>query len=316
MKLAFWSAYGFNPYMGGTHSLASRIVTAVERKGWKIFSYDIVGMDRTHPLMRDVYKMRTHSVKQTDRLKWVIDNICKTYIMLPDGSVYLKDIGNNSGNVGTTQDNIIGHDIVLAYTFVTIYGPNFELIRTLMNNIFGDDNIGCAPIHDEKLWEEKFRQGFRDFGWELDPLIINQDITTHTFLGFTFVKYENRWVPQYNSKKIATSFCYTINRFNNDEALFGKAYSLLIMSATHEQLFELIAEALYTYLDESDSECPVVKAMKSAGLPKREACLGWMAGIETGGGRNKILTSYATPFECKHYNDNYYDQAQEGWRVA
>jgi len=281
MKRSFWSAYGFNPYQGGTNALAQSLL----KDGNIILSYDVKSYDRVHALMQQIYDFRASFYmdheEYDDLLDWVIQNIVETLILLPNGDVLKKLLGNNSGGVGTTQDNILGHIIALAYTLAHIYGKDFDLIRKVIANIFGDDNIMSIPLPKSNDWESLFRQGFRDFNWELDPFIISNDLTEHTFLGFTFKKWKGLWVPQYPADRLATSFCYTIESNMSIQAQFTKMYSLLVMSATHDHLFGKMQQA-FAYLigKYRDYVDPVIDTFAFYGPPSQNECLRWMAGLE------------------------------------
>jgi len=301
-KEAPWSAYGFNPYEGGTHCLASEL-DKLAKLGWTLISYDIVGFDREHPLMKLIYEefRKPHIVTEyPDRLEWCIRNTTCTFILLPDGTLLYKEKGNNSGGVGTTQDNILGHAVASATALFALYHDESK-VRSVKNNFFGDDNIAALPPGLPENWQSIFTKTLEAFKWKLDPLVVSNRLEDHTFLGFTFGKHRGRWIPIYPAEKLACSFVYTIERNMPLEAQFTKMYSLAVMSAPHEHLFSLMEEVFYCALaNHKFSGSSVIRSLQTHGLPDRSDCLNWMAGLECTnvpsmeGGWNKVINSYVS----------------------
>jgi len=223
-------------------------------------------------------------------MDWVIENILSSFLVLPDGSVVLKENGNNSGNVGTTNDNIIAHIIILAYALCKIFGPNKELILKIIAALFGDDGVMALPHFTPDDWEETFRNAYLDFGLVLDPLVVSRDLEDHSFLGFRFKRFRNSWVPMYPIDRIIASFTYVIEQGMTDDDSLMKSLSLLLMSAPHDE-FEMLAEC-YSYMLKLpfSTRTPAIEAAVAAGVPTKYECLAWMAGLEG--------TEVGTIYEC------------------
>jgi len=137
--------------------------------------------------------------------------------------------------------------------------------------------------------------------------VVSNDLTQHTFLGFTFMKWRNFWVPQYPADRLATSFCYTIESNTTLQAQFTKMYSLLVMAATHDQLFQKMHTA-FSYLigKYRDYPDPVISTFAFYGPPSQVECLRWMAGVEGPElcmevGWNKVTSEYV---EAKCQSNN------------
>jgi hypothetical protein len=118
------------------------------------FAGDKSGYDRLFPLMEEIYMMRARGLKglgptQLEKLFEVIQDMVEQVVVLKDGSVYMKYVGNPSGSNQTTEDNCIGALIMHFYLFIKLYlyykheVPTLEIIlETALVNIYGDDDLG------------------------------------------------------------------------------------------------------------------------------------------------------------------------------
>ena len=281
MKNFHWSAYGFNPYSGGTHRLADRLMVN------NVFiMYDVRGWDRLLNILTDVYEMRNsfHRDSDLDMALHIAKDTCESILLLADGTLVFKNTGNNSGSGCTTPDNILAHTFILAYTLLTLYDGDEMRVRGVVAALFGDDDVLSLPDDgiDFKELEETFRKCFLDFGLELDPFVVSRKLSDMEFLGFTFTLHKGTWLPKFKIDKIVASFCYEYEKNTKVDAQLSKAYSLLVMAyptqtSEYFKMREIYEKYLY-YL--RDSEDPVVKSYVQGGTPTEYDIMNFYTGRE------------------------------------
>lgn len=278
MKGAGWSAYGFNPYEGGTHMLATSL-NQHKRKG----IIDIVGMDRRFPLMEEVYKIKDLFITPDPFQSWVRDNnICST-LVLPNGDVIKKSWGNNSGSGSTTLDNILAMDIMTNHTFLRAGAPYHKLLNLVHAAIFGDDLVWSddLPLSDDTL-REVFIETFAMYGYELDPYKTQSELEGLDFLGFVFKKVGDQYVPCYNLERLAFSFSHVEGVNIDPEKEISKMMSLMLMSTGHgPEIYNQFRSSLLQVIVRTD--CDTANRIKKCGLgdvPTYEEAFAWFAGFE------------------------------------
>jgi len=275
LKGFFWSAYGFNPYKGGTDRMARKI----NRHRIKI-SYDVRGWDRVLPILDEVYAMRNSFLEiPPEILSWVTEHTLRGHLLMPDGLVIKRHQGNNSGSGNTTPDNILGHFIILAHALRNVG----VMIDEAVANLFGDDNILSfdSALSFEEI-ESSFRATFSFYGMELDPFVISEDLADHAFLGFTFTRYKSYWVPRYDEGRILASLLYTINKKSMDRDMVSKTWTLTVMLAGGDRgVFDdasaLCSAVLATFHNATD---PVIMSFVEVGVPDFETCMSFLLGRE------------------------------------
>lgn len=290
MKSFWWSEYGFNPYSGGTNRLAHSLL----KRGKTIVSYDVKGWDRRLPIMRTIYKMRNVYSTDPALYEWVARNTISSLLLLPDGTIVLKEIGNNSGSGCTTNDNIFGHMFIIAYGLLCLYGGDVSRLDLCSVHIYGDDCILSTP--DSFTYSEVevvLSSSFGEFGLQLDPLIVTEGLAGHTFLGFEFGLVNGFYIPRYNQSRLVASFCYTIDKKNPLPALISKAWTLCVMAAGGDyEVFELMRSCVDFYLTSLRSEKdPTVRAYCSLGAPEYSDCINFFLGLESSVG-GIIMSSF------------------------
>jgi len=226
LKMYWWSAYGFCPYSGGVH----RIAEVLNQRRVKI-SYDVGNWDRGLPHLPTVYRLRTAFMPDDSLLDWIVENTVHSYLLHPNGHLLYKKIGNNSGSVNTTTDNIIAHFYIITLTLLVIYKGDVDKVKLCHSFIFGDDNVLSLDTHlsFQKI-ESIFRKVFSWFGMTLDPFYISEDLRDCNFLGFSFAVKDGFWYPKYNISRLLASFCYEYDGGMTIQQSFCKAYSLYIMA--------------------------------------------------------------------------------------
>lgn len=277
-----WSAYGFNPYSGGVDRLAREMLRH------KIYiSYDVRGWDRQLPILPEVYEFRNTKGQLPKGLEdWLTSNLCCTVVLLPDGTLVLKYIGNNSGSPNTTSDNILAHTMILFYVLLHLYSGDLDAVWDVVANLFGDDNCMGVPDPGVSFQEIEgvFRSCYLDFGLELDPFIISSTLGDHEFLGFKFKYFPDldRWLPEYNIGRLVASFCYTIEGGMTPAKCVSKAWTLTLMASVHGgEVFRLMCQTLNEYCNTLyDDDDPVVRTYVALGAPSRQDCFDFLLGQE------------------------------------
>lgn len=281
LKNFWWSAYGFNPYGGGTDELVRALQVWTH-----FFYYDVTGWDRLLPTMRMVHRRRINSCPFPYRsfAQWCSVHCCNSFLLLPDGTIVFKDWGNNSGSAVTTTDNILSHLYVEFCALYEYYG-SIEVALSCVSRVYGDDNVMSLPYlmpgGVEKL-KSTFVEVYGWFGLVLDPLVYTENIEEIEFLGFSPKRTDFGYVPLYKTGRVVSAFKYVIEK-HNLEASFAKAWSLTIMAAPGpEEAFDAMCRVLevacYKF---RNSDSPVVKSYINFGIPQRDECLRFMLGLET-----------------------------------
>jgi len=283
LKNHWWSSYGFNPYYGGTDTMARELLV-----NGIILSMDVGGWDRRLPNLIDVYsRLRNPHIQKKWRLaaERIAQNLLKSALILPTGEVILKCIGNNSGQVNTTTDNILAHCLIQAYNLFLLFG-DWDIVEKCVLKIFGDDILMSIPFIPEGVdIESHFRSTYREFGLELDPFLVSNDLHDHTFLGFRFTLIDGRWVPEYNKERLVTSFLYSIEKRENIDASLSRMWSLCLMAqVVPTESSVLMQESLDYILNnlELGDITNVTRAMQEVGAPTPSMASMFALGHESG----------------------------------
>lgn len=297
LKNKGFSAYGFNPYEGGVNRLALDLVK--HKRFWML---DGKGWDRLLPHMREVYALRNKYKINTALLRWVYGNLMNSYLVCPNGDVIFKTWGNNSGSGNTTGDNILAMAITICHVFYYLGYTTEEIKSNLFVAIFGDDVVASDSFScsDEKL-KEAFDHVFTGlYGIVLDPFVIVKDITQLTFLGFTFCKFHDWYIPAYPLDKLCASAMGNVKSMN-ESAELGKLTSLMLMSAGHGRaVFDFFRSAVVQVIEKSDSEeCTRLRSFDlDKVIPSYYTTLAWYIGWEGGVTPDNVLNIvYAAQWE-------------------
>lgn len=312
IKMLGWSAYGFNPFTGGTTRL-------VERMGWlrRWIRWDTSGWDRKFALMREVLelwrsKLRVPVEKQEefDRLfgRGSYYALEKFFYIMPDGNVVPMSFSGPSGHGLTTEFNITGHQFVFAM-FILEHIPTitFEELLSLPVAIYGDD-IWIAipepgePYHAEMnaLFPEPLSEDddetagsiyrpwlLKNFGWEAKFFF--SDRAPHkrgvVFLGFNPVpsdQDERVFLPQWSKERLMAPFFRTIDG-KSDPAQLNTLYNLLVMSYPNPDVYEVFRSAYLEVLNaHKASKHPEIVAAVRRGAPTPLQLFQFYSGFESG----------------------------------
>jgi len=252
LMMLLWSAYGFSPFRGGTHSLAKKLIKKPVR-----FFYDVSGWDKFVPLMKDLYSVifrhTNLPLELEEEFLWVVKHTCEFWCVLFDGDVIVKPYGNCSGSGMTTRDNTLMHVIIAAGFLSKAYFekigvlPPLELVAEQIVRLFGDDSLFAVDEEFSYVLngmgeEDGFLSSFfKKFGMKLKFLKggYNYPITKMEFLGFRFEDIDGKFFPYYDPVKSAHSFYYTNDKNDSLSAYVSKCFVLTIMSyaTEHRDLF-------------------------------------------------------------------------------
>lgn len=277
MKNIKWSAYGINPYEGGTHRLGARMNKYKYKMCW-----DAVRWDRLASWMKVAYDLRTDCVPPDGLLKWVVDADLKTYLVLPDGTVVYKNWGNNSGSGLTTCNNILGMSLVVIHALLIISDgdPRILDLECFDAALFGDD--GISGLNTEKTQEEveqAFRTAFKLYGVELDPFIISEDLDGLEFLGFIFKNHRGYWIPKYNLGTLCSSILFLTEEMDVETEL-NKILTLAFMSAGNgEYVYNKFKEVIF-YIIHNYVTLTTQKLLDE-GIPEYQDVINWYLGLES-----------------------------------
>jgi hypothetical protein len=273
-----WSAYGLNPYEGGVNRMAKRLL-----RNPRFIMLDGKLWDRVFAIMSYIYKMRAEGVDFDSFMEWVIANNICSFVLLPNGDVIFKTWGNNSGSATTTGDNILGMALCVAHSFLNL-GLLPQQLDHIVAYLFGDDvmlshNLPLS-VSDEQI-EKVFRDTFLMYGVEMDPFVSGSNLSDFTFLGFTFEKMDDHWVPKYPLDRLAFSFLHQHDKCS-PEAEISKMSSLMLMSAGNgEEYFSLFRTAFMDVILNVD--VAITKQLRLnnfAAVPSFADVVNWYCGLE------------------------------------
>lgn len=246
-----WSAYGFNPYSGGAHRLAQRLLTKRVR-----LYYDVSGWDKYFPLLPDVFNfIRYNSNIPPDLIpnfEWMCQNTADYIFKTPHGHTFLKNYGNPSGSGTTTRDNILGHVIILASALYECffikhgYYPTIAQLSEQIIYLFGDDSvIALDEDYDHILTEGYLASHMAKYGLKLKFLYggLDYPVEQMQFLGFTFKNIDGYYYPLYDMQKLCSSILYRNGRNDTREAYTSRLFIIMIMSYPDKPTFQLLKKA-------------------------------------------------------------------------
>lgn len=247
--------YGMVKQYGGFDRLCKRL-----RRFQLMFDSDCSGWDRIIPL-DDVYLVReallTNKMEFDSLFQYVKFFNVHPVILLPDGTIWQRDTGNDSGKNNTTTDNSIMHLIIMFYFFLTRaseIGKPMNL-QTIIDYcelaIYSDDKTGSC---DHDFWQfdiesfmEHERMVYARFGLTIKP---SQQVVTlrpagseidprHSFLGsyMYFDTEELMYVPFPRLGKLCSSLINEVPKLNT-ELLFRRYLVLTTLLYPKKELFQ------------------------------------------------------------------------------
>jgi hypothetical protein len=249
-----WVQYGYVKQFGGYSRLMARLIPFNLK--WVM---DISGWDRFFPFLCFVYTLRnfflTQSVKDAgitgnDFLKFeyirdqVTGDIVAHRVILKDGSIWIKEIGNPSGSNNTTEDNCIGHVLLDVYIFIKLFErarsklpSSKKLMKYCLALIFGDDDacgvntmkyldstpeevvVYLEEVIDSCLSECGFTKKFLYYETGFGPVKTVQEGGQLEFLGSKPLKTRDGIVPKPNISHLAASLTTNMKAFSVESTI-------------------------------------------------------------------------------------------------
>jgi len=290
LMMKHWSFYGFNPYNGGFHRLAMRLLTKPCRG-----CYDVSGWDKFLSLFGDIYAvlrfMGGFSDDEMDEFDWMARHTVAFLLKLPDGRVVHKKYGNASGTGTTTRDNILAHIIIFAAglysAFLTKngYAPTMQLVFEQVVALYGDDNVFSVDEEFSLIVDKNFlSQHLEKFGLKLKFFFggVNADLSVLSFLGASFKLRDGVWYPLYDTVRLATTMLYESKKMPLSAHL-SKAFTLMVMSyPSDEYAFfrEAYKNLVMSRIVQNEMDDPVVKSLAFVGLPPHHLVESFFTGAE------------------------------------
>lgn len=260
-----WIKYGMTKQFGGFHRFA-RDLEEFELRDQS----DVSGWDRT-VFLYYVYYIRWKLLKLPERFEskfwYVVFHTIFPSAISPDGTVFMRQTGNNSGGNNTASDNSLAHLIVLFYFLIKCYYLKNQKLLTLqeiMNNaffgIYSDDQAGSLNYRffgwcsEDDYVSDKI-QAYADWGLLIKP---SASLVTlgrpgsridprHEFLGsyFHFDEECARYLPYPRIGKICASITRIgMNSKLTEDEFFERVLALTFLSLPCIKVFDVLVKYL------------------------------------------------------------------------
>jgi len=256
-----WIQYGMTKQYGGLDKLLKRF-----EKFTDVVQSDASGYDRSAYLLYVFYLRWKHLVcpsELDDMLFWTMYHSIFPFVVAPNGDVYQRACGNNSGQDGTASNNSLLHDIIIKYLLCYAYHKKTGEMLSLddMNanayvGIYSDDKIG--GINFSFFWDDDEDFGkdevfvYGKFNMVIKPssILVTKNIpgqpidSRHEFLG-SLASYSKEREMYYGYPRIG-KICSSITRAGmvvlEEPDYFRKLCALASLSVGEPWLKEKIFE--------------------------------------------------------------------------
>lgn len=254
-----WIQYGMTKQYGGFDRVLQKISEFTH-----CVQSDASGYDRSAYLYWVYYLRWRHLklVRECDDVFWhVTFHSIFPFCVCPDGTVIMRQTGNNSGANNTASDNSILHQLIVLYLFIYAYKKRYGVhpeLEDILNNayvpIYSDDKIG--GINFEFFgWEtaEDFRRDeiyvYSLFNMVIKPSSVlvtkienNRVHPSHEFLGSSAAYSEEH--GRYFGYPRVGKICSSVTRVGlsklDENQKFWKLLALLSLSVAEPWLFDAI----------------------------------------------------------------------------
>lgn len=181
------------------------------------------------------------------KLKHNYQESIETFCLLPWKQVVKLKGCMKSGDGTTTNDNTLGHMmILLAYIKREIpHVSNYiEAFRIMNFKVYSDDHIFCTTSQTFYLSDFNRRERFyREAGMILkkEDDIVSRDITDLTFLGAKIVNFHGIFVPLYDASRVWSAIVFLPGKDPSVEIKYARLYSYaLLLAFDKEALLPII----------------------------------------------------------------------------
>lgn len=263
----YWSRYGMTKQYGGFNNLMK-----AHEKFDVHLTGDGSGWDRVIPLLPEVWSLRKHYLYMTIDLEpmfdYVATNTVTPLVGLPDGSVYQRVTGNNSGSNTTTTDNCIAHTII-SYMFYLMLGwrrygrwlTYAEIHDFGMASLYGDDSL--ASLHSKcyffdyedepeirRIAEIYFRQAYISYAVVIKSTQFNLVLGKPNgleFLGSTSLLSDGYYHAVPRIGKLCTSITQSLKDKSPTQLVSSVLAMYELTSTVPEENCVLVRQALQRY---------------------------------------------------------------------
>lgn len=218
-------AVGHSEYRGGRH----RIISKLKRPGWTCFEADLSSQDRTtkNEFYMGLVKLRSSSFDNGDahlsRLSILYALMLFSYLVDPQGYVWLTLGGNKSGQCNTLVDNTLNLFRAFAYAWLELAPEGYKDYSSFKENVilvlFGDDSLwSVSPFGAHFFTGHRVAVVFRTLGYFLTvPADLPKQPEELTFLSARSVLIRGFWLPVRDFEKLKASLAYLGSK--NDSGL-------------------------------------------------------------------------------------------------
>jgi len=260
-----WIKYGLTKQYGGFH----KFVTQLEKFPLRDQS-DISGYDRTIFLWYVYYirwRLLDLPAEYEDDFWYMAYQTIFPAAITPDGTVFVRQTGNNSGGNNTASDNSIAHLIVIFYFLIKSYYEHFqryislsEILNNALYGIYSDDQTGACNFHYfgwtgiEDYTADKLR-AYLDWGLVIKPSATLVTIANagsrldprHEFLGsyFHYDPKVARYLPYPRLGKICSSVTRVgMNPELEEDEFFERVLALTFLAYPCPEVFNVLVKYL------------------------------------------------------------------------
>lgn len=182
-----------------------------------------------------------------ERTNHYYDDIVNSCLLLPTGQILMKDIGNPSGQTSTTDDNCLGHLLILCLGWRRLYGRplSSDLGKTIRIALYADDHVMAINEKAHPEWKS-FETRSKIYAALGATLTREKDFVSNSFEGHTFLGLTARWsesfrqyVPHFDTLKAYNSLGKYEKSFSPTQ-LFERAYTLAHLVSFDDKAFKII----------------------------------------------------------------------------
>jgi hypothetical protein len=309
-----WIQYGMTKQFGGFHKTVSQLEAFTH-----VFQSDASGWDRVAPL-EPVYELRLKGLNVPYFLQpLLLDTVFHTIfptILLPDGSVWIRVTGNDSGGNNTASDNSILHLIIVMHIFTIAYYrkynelPDLEyILSNALVYIYSDDKLGGANLEafglDTISFPEIEREVYALYGMVIKPSSIllteNQKHLDprHEFLG-SFCHFDletQRYIPYPRIGKICSSITRVgMNKDLSSIEFFMKVLQLSLLAYKDETVFRILVHYVHFLVERSGNDAEFLSVLEENAMTQFNPIealkfhLGWESQVSAAvkGGQSRV----------------------------
>lgn len=234
------------------------------------------------------------------KLEAMYEDVVRTMIIMPNGEIFIKDVGMPSGWFLTSDDNCIIHFAILLSWFVE-HGKEDQLKRTMFA-LYADDHLIATDCKEFCSYEGR-KAHYAKWGVTLKPEAdrVSSDPVGHSFLGLTCSADERYgYVPMYNPEKALASLlvpgknCSKFIRFVRINALRVLCYFTPIYPFLSDLGREMLAEK---DCDIDPSEAAMVEWLSN--WPTERSIRNLWMGDESGGLEEEVKFTHTPKGELR-----------------